>query len=104
MFVQVPPYTNIQHGFIFVLRHGGMVLEAVGCLEEDFGSVARRPGSDGRMALSASRLVAIRSDQSQVTSKPWRIFYAVEGNTVLIAAVLDGRRDIQTLLERRLLR
>jgi toxin ParE1/3/4 len=40
----------------------------------------------------------------EVHFKPYRIIYEVEGKTVYIHCVLDGRRDLQELLERRLLR
>jgi toxin ParE1/3/4 len=36
--------------------------------------------------------------------KPYRIMYAVEGRRVVIYCVLDGRRDMKTLLQQRLLR
>jgi toxin ParE1/3/4 len=36
--------------------------------------------------------------------KPYRIIYQVVGRKVFIQCVLDGRRDMQELLERRLLR
>lgn len=40
----------------------------------------------------------------EIRFKPYRIFYSVDGATVTIHCVLDGRRDLQTLLEERLLR
>ena len=36
--------------------------------------------------------------------KPYRVIYEIDGKKVYIHCVLDGRRDIQELLERRLLR
>ena len=36
--------------------------------------------------------------------KPYRIIYSIEGLTVLVHCILDGRRDIQTILQERLLR
>lgn len=36
--------------------------------------------------------------------KPYRIIYRVMGSTVVVYCVLDGRRDMQSLLQRRLLR
>ena len=36
--------------------------------------------------------------------KPYRIIYQIEDGKVFVHAVLDGRRDLQELLERRLLR
>lgn len=40
----------------------------------------------------------------EVHYKPYRIIYQVIGQDAFIHGVLDGRRDMQTLLERRLLR
>ena len=36
--------------------------------------------------------------------KPYRIIYGIEGKKIYVYAILDGRRDLQSLLERRLLR
>jgi len=40
----------------------------------------------------------------QVHFKPYRVIYQISGQNVYIHCVLDGRRDMQSLLERRLLR
>ena len=40
----------------------------------------------------------------EIHFKPYRIIYEVEGNTVYIHCVFDGRRDPQELLEQRFLR
>ena len=40
----------------------------------------------------------------EVHYKPYRVIYQVLENFVYIHAVLDGRRDMQTLLQERLLR
>jgi len=39
----------------------------------------------------------------QVFFKPFRVIYRVAGHTVLIYLIADGRRDLHTLLARRLL-
>lgn len=39
----------------------------------------------------------------QVHHKPYRMIYQVSQNTVVVLLVVDGRRDMQTLLQRRLL-
>lgn len=43
-------------------------------------------------------------DYREVHFKPYRVIYEVMGNNVVILACFDGRRDMQSLLERRLLR
>lgn len=40
----------------------------------------------------------------QVLCKPYRLIYRIHGRTVVLYVVADGRRDFQSLLERRLLR
>ncbi len=40
----------------------------------------------------------------QLHFKPYRIIYGIDGNKVYIHCILDGRRDLRDLLERRLLR
>jgi toxin ParE1/3/4 len=42
-------------------------------------------------------------DYREVQSSPWRIFYYVNGNTVGVVAILDGRRNVEELLQKRLL-
>jgi len=39
----------------------------------------------------------------EIQSAPWRIFYYVNGNTAGVVAVLDGRRNVEELLQKRLL-
>ncbi len=43
------------------------------------------------------------SDFLEIHFKPYRIIYQLLGNDVFIHCVLDGRRDMQTLLQERLL-
>jgi toxin ParE1/3/4 len=40
----------------------------------------------------------------EVGFKPYRIFYSIENNNVFVHCILDGRRDIQTILQERYLR
>lgn len=40
----------------------------------------------------------------EVHFKPYRVIYQVIGQDVVVHCVLDGRRDMESLLERRLLR
>jgi hypothetical protein len=40
----------------------------------------------------------------EIHFKPYRIIYQIVGRTVFVHCVLDGRRAVQEMLERRLLR
>lgn len=44
------------------------------------------------------------SHYREIISKPWRIIYRIEQQTVLVIAVLDSRRNLQTILLNRLSR
>jgi toxin ParE1/3/4 len=44
------------------------------------------------------------TEYREVHFKPYRVIYRAMGATVVIYCVLDGRRDMQSLLQRRLLR
>lgn len=39
----------------------------------------------------------------QLVLPPWRVIYRVAGDKVFVLLIADGRRDMQALLERRLL-
>jgi toxin ParE1/3/4 len=40
----------------------------------------------------------------EIHLKPYRIVYRIAGREVFVIAIVDGRRDVQSLLERRLTR
>ena len=42
-------------------------------------------------------------DFRQLVVRPWRIFYRVDGDRVVVLLIVDGRRNLKSLLERRLL-
>lgn len=42
-------------------------------------------------------------DYRQTAFKPYRVIYRILGNRVVIYLIVDGRRDLQSVLARRLL-
>lgn len=44
------------------------------------------------------------TDYREMHYKPYRIIYRITGGDVVVYCVVDGRRDMQSFLERRLLR
>lgn len=44
------------------------------------------------------------TEYRELHHKPWRMIYRVMGENVIIYCIADGRRDMQSFLERRLLR
>jgi len=70
-------------------------------LEKTILGLARMP-ERGHYPPELER-IGIR-EYREIHFKPYRIIYAVHGNDVIVHSVLDGRRDMQTLLQQRLLR
>ena len=75
----------------YVLDHLEMLCERLTELPER-GNV---PPELQRIGVTAYR---------EVHFKPYRVIYEIIGRTVFVHCILDGRRDMQSLLERRLLR
>ena len=44
------------------------------------------------------------TEYREVRYKPYRVIYRIVGDEVVIVCFIDGRRDIESLLQRRLLR
>lgn len=70
-------------------------------LEVAVGTLAELP-ERGHFPPELDRL-GIR-EYREIHYKPYRIVYAVVRGAVVVHAVLDGRRDMQTLLQQRLIR
>lgn len=79
------------------IRAADGVLDRV---EAAFQRLAQFPtrGNRPRELLSAGD-----REYREVFFKPYRIIYRVEGGTVVVYVISDGRRDMQSLLTRRLL-
>ncbi len=69
-------------------------------IEEAFDNLSRFPE---RGAFPKELLTLGIREYREVFYKPYRIIYRVTGKTVCILLIVDGRRDLQTLLQRRLL-
>ena len=69
-------------------------------IERAFGSLSKHPrrGNYPKELLD----IGIREYRG-IFFKPYRIIYRVIGNTVYVLVIADGRRDMQSLLQRRLL-
>jgi toxin ParE1/3/4 len=46
----------------------------------------------------------IEEDYKQIIIHPWRVIYSISGNTVTILIVVDGRRDLQDILLKKLMK
>jgi toxin ParE1/3/4 len=74
--------------------------QVLGKIEEALNSLAELPerGSYPRELVE----LGIR-EYREIYFKPYRIIYRVLGTTIYVYVIADGRRDMQSLLSRRLL-
>jgi toxin ParE1/3/4 len=69
-------------------------------IEKIFSSLSEYPE---RGAWPKELLALGIRDYREVFFKPYRVIYRVAGGAVYVLLIADGRRDMQTLLQRRLL-
>jgi toxin ParE1/3/4 len=69
-------------------------------IEKAFGSLSE---STDRGAHPKELLALGIRDYREIFFKPYRVIYRVLGNIVHVFLIADGRRDMQMLLQRRLL-
>ncbi|MBW7864967.1 MAG: type II toxin-antitoxin system RelE/ParE family toxin [Candidatus Hydrogenedentes bacterium] len=72
----------------------------VGRMESVFNSLAESPE---RGAFPKELLALGIREYREVFFKPYRIIYRILNRSVYVLLITDGRRDMQTLLQRRLL-
>ena len=72
----------------------------LGRIDKVVSALARQPNR-GVIPAELSKL-GIR-DYRELFFKPYRIIYRVIGKTAFVFLIVDGRRDMQALLKRRLL-
>jgi len=70
-------------------------------IEKIFSSLSVSPE---RGAYPKELLALGIRDYREIFFKPYRVIYRVMGDTVYVLMIVDGRRDMQTLLQRRLLK
>ncbi|MBU2055192.1 MAG: type II toxin-antitoxin system RelE/ParE family toxin [Proteobacteria bacterium] len=69
-------------------------------IEKVFGSLSESP----ERGVYPKELLALGiRDYREIFFKPYRVIYRVAGDAVHVLLIADGRRDMQTLLQRRLL-
>ena len=69
-------------------------------IEKTFSSLSASPG---RGSYPKELLVLGIRNYREVFFKPYRIIYRISGKSGHVLLIVDGRRDMQSLLQRRLL-
>jgi toxin ParE1/3/4 len=75
-----------------------------GYILDEIEKVCKGLASNPRRGAYPSELLDVGvCEYRQVQFKPYRVIYRVIGEDVYVLLIADGRRDMQTLLQRRLL-
>ena len=94
---------DIEDIYRYIAKHGG-----VGIAKRVLAGIERKcfgPASFPARGNVPKELLALGiHDFREAHYKPYRIMYRIAGRTVIVLCVLDGRRDMQSLLQARLLR
>ena len=93
---------DLEELYDYVARHDapGKAEHVLGRLEQAFGGLSESPQ---RGACPRELLAMGNREYREVFFKPYRIIYKVVGKNVYVLLIADGRRDLETLLQRRLL-
>ena len=93
---------DLEQLYEYIRRHDdpGKTDYVLGRIEESLSSLSENP-KRGAFPKELSAL-GIR-EYREIFFKPYRIIYRVREDRVYVLIIVDGRRDMQTLLERRLL-
>ncbi len=94
---------DIEDIYRYIAEHGG-----VGIAERVLAGIERKciglAHFPARGDVPNELLALGIRDFRETHDKPYRIMYRIAGRTVIVLCVLDGRRDMQSLLQNRLLR
>lgn len=94
---------DVEELYDYIASHDspGKADDVLEQIEKAFSNLAENPkrGTYPKELLA----VGIR-EYREIFFKPYRIIYRVVGDNVYVMVIADGRRDMQTLLQRRLLR
>lgn len=93
---------DLEELYDYIDRHDvpGKATHVLDQLENVFSGLSENP----ERGVYPKELVAIGlREYREVFFKPYRILYRVIGNRVYVMLIADGRRDMQGLLQRRLL-
>ncbi|MDD3619460.1 MAG: type II toxin-antitoxin system RelE/ParE family toxin [Desulfobulbaceae bacterium] len=93
---------DLQELYTFIARHDspGKADHVLEQIEKRFVSLSELP--ERGVCPKELQSLGIR-DYREIFFKPYRIIYRVYAENIYIYLIVDGRRDMQTFLQRRLL-
>lgn len=93
---------DLEELYQYIVRHDapGKAEHVLMRIEKTLSSLSESP----ERGVYPKELLALGiRDYREVFFKPYRVIYRVMGASVYVLLIVDGRRDMQTLLQRRLL-
>jgi toxin ParE1/3/4 len=102
VFLTADAARDLEELYQYIALHDatGKAEHVLKSIEKVFGSLSESPD---RGAYPKELLALGIRDYREIFFKPYRVIYRVLGNVVHVFLITDGRRDMQTLLQRRLL-
>ena len=102
VFLTADAACDLEELYQYIVRHDapGKAEHVLMSIEKTFSSLSESPE---RGAYPKELLALGIRDYREVFFKPYRVIYRVMGDTVYVLLIVDGLRDMQTLLQRRLL-
>ncbi len=102
VFLTADAVRDIEELYQYIARHDspGKAQNILTKIEKTFGSLAEKP----ERGVYPGELLALGiRDYREIFFKPYRIIYKIINNKIYILLIVDGRRDMQSLLQRRIL-
>ena len=102
VFLTADAVQDLKELYQYIVRHDapGKAQNVLARIEKTFNSLSETPAR----GVYPKELLALGiREYREVFFKPYRLIYRIIGHRVYILLMSDGRRDMQSLLQRRLL-
>lgn len=102
VFLTADAARDLEEIYQYIVRHDapGKAEYVLTRIEKTLSSLSKAP--ERGVYLKELSALGIR-EYREVFFKPYRLIYRITGDKVYILLIVDGRRDMQSLLQRRLL-
>jgi toxin ParE1/3/4 len=102
VFLTADAVRDLEELYHYIALHDapGKADQVLAKIEKTFSGLAEFPE---RGAYPKELLTLGIRDYREIFFKPYRVIYRVTGDNVYVFLIVDGRRDMQALLQRRLL-
>jgi toxin ParE1/3/4 len=102
VFLTADAVRDLEELYHYIALHDapGKADQVLTKIEKTFSSLSESPE---RGAYPKELLTLGIRDYREIFFKPYRVIYRVTGDNVYVLLIVDGRRDMQALLQRRLL-